>query len=152
MTATTHRATPSEPRPASDDVGRLILRIALGGVLFAHGLQKFVLTGVDQVGMFFGSLGLPLPEVAATIVATLELVGGLALVLGILVRPVALLAAVELTVAIFTAHMGVGFFADAGGWELPALIAVSLVALALLGPGRLSVLAPVSARMPAFLR
>ena len=48
----------------TEDLGRLLLRLALGGVLFAHGLQKFTVMGVDQVGQFFASLGLPAPELA----------------------------------------------------------------------------------------
>lgn len=137
-------------RLGTEDVGRVLLRLALGGVLFAHGLQKFTVMGVDQVGQFFASLGLPAPEVAAALVSTLELVGGAALVLGVLVRPIALLAALELLVASVTAH--VGFFADAGGWELPGVLALSLLALAVLGGGSLTVLGPVARRVPPLLR
>ena len=136
----------------SDDIAKLLLRIVLGGALFAHGWQKFFSMGVDQVGLFFSSLGLPMPEVAAIIVAVLELVGGALLVLGVFVRPLAVLAALELFVAIVTAHAGAGFYADGGGWELPAIIAAALVALALLGPGRFSALATLHGRIPAFLR
>lgn len=139
-------------RLTTSDLGRLLLRVSLGGVLIAHGLQKFTVMGVDQVGQFFASLGLPAPEAAAALVSTLELVGGILIVLGALVRPLAVLAAIELTVAALTAHAGAGFFADEGGWELPGLIAVSLLALALLGTGRLSVLAPLHAKLPALLR
>lgn len=137
---------------SADDYGRLLLRIVLGGVLFAHGLQKFAVSGVDGVGQFFASLGIPAPEAAAVLVATLELVGGILIVIGALVRPVAVLAAIELTVAAFTAHAGAGFYADAGGWELPVLLGGSLLALAVLGAGRFVVVAPVSARIPALLR
>lgn len=152
-----HRTTPPETSstnsPVSfEDIGRLLLRVVLGGVLFAHGLQKYQMMGIDQVGQFFGSLGIPAPALAAAVVATLELVGGIALVLGVLVRPVAILAAGELLVAAFTAHAGAGFYADAGGWELPVLLAVSLLALAVLGAGRITIVAPLSSRIPALLR
>lgn len=135
-----------------EDLGRLLLRIALGGVLFAHGLQKYQAMGVDQVGQFFTSLGIPAPAVAAAAVTVLELVGGALIVLGVLVRPVAILAAVELLVAAFTAHAGAGFYADAGGWELPVLLAVSLLALAALGGGRFSAVAALTPKIPALLR
>ncbi|SJN10229.1 hypothetical protein FM113_08580 [Leucobacter sp. 7(1)] len=134
----------------TEDLGRLSLRLALGGVLLAHGLQKFTVMGVDQVGQFFASLGLPAPELAAALVSTLELVGGAALVLGVLVRPIAVLAAAELAVASLTAHTG--FFADAGGWELPGVIALSLLGLALLGGGKLTVLGALVRRIPPLLR
>lgn len=129
-----------------------MLRLALGGVLFAHGLQKVQVMGIGGVGQFFASLGIPAPEVAAAVVTMLELIGGVAIVLGIFVRPIALLAAVELVVASLTAHAGAGFYADNGGWELPILLAVSLLALALLGSGRIGVLAPLRQKIPALLQ
>lgn len=149
-THTARSETTQQAAVGTEDWGRLLLRIALGGVLFAHGLQKFTVMGVGQVGEFFASLGLPAPELAASLVSTLELVGGIALILGVLVRPIAVLAAAELLVASLTAHDG--FYADAGGWELPGVIALSLGALAVLGTGRITVLAPISRRIPPLLR
>lgn len=145
-------AEPTGDRASVVDIAILLIRIALGGVLLAHGVQKFAMMGVDQVGQYFASLGLPAPELAAGVVATLEVVGGLAIILGVLVRPLSVIIAIELVVASVTAHGSAGFFVSDGGWELTGLLALSLVALALLGAGRLSVVAPLGARIPVFLR
>jgi putative oxidoreductase len=57
------------------------LRVAIGLIFAAHGWQKFSM-GLDGVARFFGSVGIPLPEVSAFIVAFVELVGGIGLIVG----------------------------------------------------------------------
>lgn len=121
------------------DTALLLLRIAFGGVLIAHGVQKlavFTVTGV--VGMFSG-LGIPLPEFAAPLVIAIELGGGIAIALGIGTRVAGLLAGASMLGAAGFAHLGNGLFATDGGMELPLLIAIAMFALAITGPGRFSV-------------
>lgn len=132
------------------DVAILVLRLGLGIVMLAHGLQKFG-QGMDGVSSFFGSVGIPLPAVAAPVVAGIETVGGIALIVGVLTRIVAALLAVSSTVALFTVHIGAGFFVADGGYELVLLLAIALVAVIIAGPGRFTVVNGVRG-IPAILR
>ena len=112
-----------------------LLRLGLGLLFLAHaGLKLFVFTPSGAAG-FFGSLGLP-PALAYLVIAA-ELSGGLALILGIWARAVALLLAPILLGAIVTVHGANGwlFSSPGGGWEFPAFWIVALVALAGLGDG-----------------
>ncbi len=122
----------------SRDYGIALLRVTLGGLILTHGLVKlFVFTPAGTVG-FFASLGLP--AIAAYATMALELGGGLALIAGLFVRPIALLQAVLLLGTIVTVHgaNGFSFAAKGGGWEYPVFWAVTLVVLALTGPGALA--------------
>jgi putative oxidoreductase len=113
----------------------LTLRVALGLLFIAHaGLKIFVFTPAGTAG-FFSSVGLPGWLAYVTIVW--EIVGALALILGVWARPIALLMIPILLGAIFTVHGAAGFFFTNpnGGWEFPALWIIGLIALALLGDG-----------------
>ena len=114
--------------------GALVLRVALGLAALAHGLLKvFVFTPAGTVG-FFESLGYP--AVLAWAVMAIEIVGGIALILGFYARIVAL---VQIPVLLGAAlvHLPNGWlFANAnGGWEYPVFWAAALAALVLIGPG-----------------
>jgi putative oxidoreductase len=113
----------------------LLLRVSLGLLFLAHvGLKIFVFTIPGTVG-FFQSLGFP-AAVAYAVIA-LELLGGIALIVGFYAPYVALPLAIEILGTIVTVHGANGwqFANEGGGWEFPALWAVALVALALLGDG-----------------
>lgn len=113
----------------------LVLRLALGILFLAHaGLKIFVFTPAGTAG-FFGSLGLPGWLAYVTIVW--EVVGGLALILGVWSRIAAILLIPILLGAIFTVHGPAGFFFTNpnGGWEFLALWIVGLLAVALAGDG-----------------
>lgn len=116
----------------------LILRLIVGIVFVAHGGQKLFMMGFGGVAGFFGSLGIPLPMVAAIGVTLLELVGGLALILGIGTRYVAALLVLDMLVAIVTVHLTNGFFVSDGGYELVLLLAAGALFFALAGPGQFS--------------
>ena len=114
--------------------GALVLRVALGLAALAHGLLKvFVFTPAGTVG-FFESLGYP--AVLAWAVMAIEILGGIALILGFYARIVAL---VQIPVLLGAAlvHLPNGWlFANAnGGWEYPVFWAAALAALVLIGPG-----------------
>ena len=113
----------------------LLLRLTLGGLFLAHaGLKLFVFTPAGTA-QFFTSVGLPAGLAYFTIAA--EVLGGIALILGIQTRLVALALTPILLGAIVTVHGPAGFFfTDAhGGWEYPAFWIVALVVQALLGDG-----------------
>lgn len=113
----------------------LALRVGLGLLFLAHaGLKIFTFTPAGTA-QFFGSLGLPGPLAYAVIAA--EVIGGVALLLGVFTRAVALGLTPILLGAITTVHGPAGFFftAENGGWEFPAFWALALVVQALLGGG-----------------
>lgn len=114
----------------------LLLRLALAVLFFAHfGLKFFVFTPAGTA-QFFGSLGLP--GWLAYVTMAVELVGAIALLLGIYTRVVAIVLVPVLLGAIFTVHGPAGFFFTNpnGGWEYPAFWIVGLLALALIGDGK----------------
>jgi putative oxidoreductase len=131
-------------RTTSTSIGLTALRIVLGVVFIAHGAQKFA-QGIGAVSQGFSGMGVPLAEVAAPVVAGLELVGGLFLVLGVATRVVSVLLAVDMVVAGLLAHASSGFFSQDGGFEYVLVLAVASLAVALTGPGRFSVDAAVLA-------
>lgn len=115
--------------------GATLLRITLGGLFLAHaGLKFFVFTPAGT-GQFFASLGLPVSLAYAVLLA--EIVGGIALILGIYARVVAIALIPILLGAIVTVHASAGFFFtnENGGWEFPAFWAVALLVQALIGDG-----------------
>lgn len=124
------------------------LRVTLGLLFLAHaGLKLFVFTPAGTA-QFFASLGLPAG--LAYLVIAAETVGGIALILGIYSRLVALALVPILLGAIYTVHGPAGFFFTNpnGGWEYLALWIVGLVSVALLGDGAFAV-KPTPAAKPA---
>jgi putative oxidoreductase len=116
----------------------LLLRISLGVLFLAHaGLKIFVFTP-DGTAAFFGKLGLP--SQFAYLVIAAEVLGGIALILGIATRLVALALIPILVGAIVTVHGHAGFFFSNanGGWEFPAFWIIALAAQALIGDGALA--------------
>lgn len=116
----------------------LLLRVSVGVLFLAHvGLKIFVFTVPGFMG-YLGSLGLP-SALAYPIIA-LELLGGLALILGVYAPWVALALALEMLGTIAFAHGANGwlFTKKGGGWEFPAFWAVGLVVVYLLGDGAMA--------------
>ncbi|MGZ5872581.1 MAG: DoxX family protein [Bradyrhizobium sp.] len=113
----------------------LLLRLTLGFLFLAHAsLKLFVFTPAGTAN-FFGSIGLP-SELAYLVIAA-EVLGGIALILGIWTRVVAIAATPILLGAIFAVHGAAGFFFNnpQGGWEYPAFWTIALIVQALLGDG-----------------
>jgi putative oxidoreductase len=82
----------------------LIMRIMVGGVFLSEGILKFVYTN-QGVGRFT-KLGIPAPEFTATFVGSLEIVGGVLLILGLFTRVIAIPFIIEMVVAILTTKIG----------------------------------------------
>jgi len=118
----------------------LLLRVVTGVLFLIHDAVKvFIFTPAGTAG-FFGSLGLP-PSLAYLVIA-LEFIGGVALILGVWPRLIAVILVPLLLGTIFTVHGANGFlFTNAnGGWEYPAFWALAMVALALIGDGAYALL------------
>lgn len=121
----------------------LALRLAAGVIFIAHGAQKlfgwFGGHGLEGTGQWMASIGLQPGLMMALLAGGAEFFGGLALVIGLLVRPAAAVLAITMAVAIFTVHLGHGLFLSDNGYEFAlSLLAVS-VALAFSGAGKASV-------------
>lgn len=116
----------------------LILRVVVGVVFAVHGGQKLFLMGFDGVAGFFGMIGIPMSFLAAVFVTLLELVGGIALILGIGTRYVSALLVVNMLVAMFAFHMPNGFFVADNGYELVLTLAAAALYFALTGAGSFS--------------
>ncbi len=129
-------STTSRPLSPLAPYAGTLLRLALGGLFLAHGLTKLLVFTPAGTAAYFQSLGLPGVLVYFTIVAELGI--ATALLLGVYARWIGLLGVPLLLGTIVTVHGANGFsFANAGGgWEYPALWAVALVVLFLLGDGR----------------
>ena len=125
--------------PALVTAAQTTLRIVIGFLFAAHGWQKFFQFTLDGTTAAFGQMGVPAAGLVAPVVATLEIVGGIALVLGVLTRIFAVLLTVNMLGALFLVHAPAGVFVEAGGFELVLALAAGAAAIALMGPGRMSV-------------
>jgi putative oxidoreductase len=134
--------------------GIALLRIVTGVIFFVHGWQKLFTFGYEGTTQGFTQMGVPLPAVAAAIVIAVELLGGLALILGFLTRLVALPLAIDMLVALALVHWKAGFYAAAGGYEFVLLLAGASLALFLTGAGAFALdnLGAVRRVIPARLR
>jgi len=139
------------------DLGLFLLRVAVGGIVMAHGLLKLGWVGsggsIAGAAGWFNGIGLR-PGVFWALVATLaESVGGLLTVFG-LGGPVgpAILAA-DLVVVTIVAHWAQGFWAGGGkvGWEFPVSLAAGAFAVALVGNGGWSLDALLGIDYPSWL-
>lgn len=137
-------ANPSIQRILSTGNGfaPLALRVPTGIVFMAHGAQKlfgsFGGYGLEGTGQWMASIGLEPGYLMALAAGSAEFFGGLAILLGLLTRPAALVLAFTMLVAIFTVHIGNGLFMSNNGYEFAlALLAIS-VSLLLSGGGALS--------------
>lgn len=124
--------------PSQVELGLAVLRIVTGIVFAMHGYQKFFMMGLDGTEGFFTQIGVPLPGIAAPFVATVELVGGIALAIGLKTRLVAIPLVIDMMSAIIFFHAKNGFFVPMG-IEFVLMLMTSAITLALAGPGAPSV-------------
>ena len=112
--------------------GPLPIRILAGIAFIAHGIPK--LSDPAMTKGFFGNIGLP-PELAIPI-GLLEVIGGFALLVGIVTRIVSILIIIEMIGATTVAKLSEGFV---GGFELELLLISVAISLLLTGPGKISI-------------
>ena len=133
--------------------GPLALRIPIGIIFVAHGAQKlfgaFGGYGLEGTGQWMGSIGLNPGYLMALLAGSAEFFGGLALIIGLLVRPASAALAFAMLVAIFAVHVDKGLFMANNGYEFGLALLAAAVALLISGAGRLSVDATLAARTGA---
>lgn len=95
----------------------LVTRIVIGMAFFHAGLGKW--QHMDRAIGFFDSIGIPLPAFNAYLVASMELVGGIALILGLFTRFFASGLSITMVVALMTAHSAEFAAALSGGETSP---------------------------------
>ncbi|MBM4569090.1 DoxX family membrane protein [Rhodococcus hoagii] len=123
----------------SIDISLLLVRLVMGGVLVAHGINKATgPRGFGGTAEWFKALGLEPAGVHARIAALSETGAGLMLALGLLTSVTATVVVTLMVVAAFTDHRDKGFFIFKGGWEYTLVVGVISIALAISGPGTAS--------------
>lgn len=119
-----------------DDLGRLLLRLAVGGLMLFHGLHK-LFHGVDGISGMLVAKGLPGFIAYGVLVG--EVLAPCLIILGILTRPSALVLAFTMVVAWLMVGTGKTFALDTvGAWAIESLVFyfVAALAIACLGAGR----------------
>lgn len=124
----------------------LVLRVVAGAVFAMHGYLKLS-GGVDGFGGILDGLGVPLPMFFAWVVTLVELMGGIALILGLLTHLSSKLLGIDMIVAILLVHVKNGLTGP-GGAELPLSLLAIVIALMVLGAGAWSIDAALMKKPP----
>jgi putative oxidoreductase len=123
----------SSPRQLS--LGLAALRVAVATIFIRHGAQKLFVFGFAGVTDAFTHMGVPFPGLMGPFIGLLEFFGGIALLVGLLTRLLAVGFMCDMLGAIFLVLLKKGF----SGFELEFLLLGSSLALALTGAGRFSI-------------
>jgi putative oxidoreductase len=125
------------------EVGLLVIHVAIGSFVAAHGAQKLfgILGGygLDGTGQYLEGFGLRPGKLFAFGAGSAELVGGVALAAGFFTPGAAALVAATMLVAARTDHRGKGFWIYNGGYEYVLTNAAVVIGLAFNGAGTWSV-------------
>ncbi|MEJ7801540.1 MAG: DoxX family protein [Ilumatobacter sp.] len=124
-------------RPAAP----LVIRVTVGIIFLWHGINKFRGAGISGVEGAFDMWGVPAPSVTAPLTAVIEIVGGTALIIGLLTRVAAGLLAIVIVGALLFVTIELGLISSEPkpGAELDLALLAGLIAVMLLGPGPVSV-------------
>lgn len=116
-------------------VALLLARIAVGFIFIAHGWQKLFVLGIGGTTKLFASANVPLSAVTAPAISVLELAGGAALVLGLLLPVVGTLLAFDMIGAIIWVHGPNGLWLEKGGYEFVLSLCAAALAIGFTGGG-----------------
>lgn len=116
----------------------LVMRLALGAIMFAHGYQK-VFHGLQHFAQGVGSMGIP--AWLGYVSAFTELIGGILIFIGFFTRPAAFAVCINLCVAIWKVHFHNGLMGspDHPGFEFPLAAATLAFALIFFGAGPIAI-------------
>ena len=128
--------------PRQVNLGLTVLRVAVATIFIRHGAQKLFVFGFAGVTGAFTHMGVPFPGLMGPLIGVLEFFGGIALVIGLLTRLVALGLVFDMLGAILLVQLKRGF----SGFELEFLLLGSSLALVLTGAGGFSVDALIAGR------
>jgi putative oxidoreductase len=121
------------------DVGLLLLRLLIGLTVAAHGSQKlfgaFGGGGLHGTGTWLESIGFRPARRQALMAGGTELIGGIALAVGLMTPVAAAMVIGVMAVAAVAGHGGKGFFITKGGWEYCLILAGTAAVVAFTGPG-----------------
>ena len=124
--------------------GSIPLRIGVGMLFVAHGLQKtfglFGGAGIEGFSKFLSGLGFAPSIFWAYVAGYTELLGGLCILAGAYTKIASSLLCILMVVATLKVHLAKGFFMGQGGFEYNFLILCSLVSLFITGPGKYSII------------
>jgi len=129
------------PSRVVHDVGLLVLRLGVAAVFIAHGMSDIFDAGVSTNIDNYTGAGIPLPALSAPFAAYIQFLGGIALILGFLTRPVAAGLVVVMAGALIWVHRGEPLVMGQNGSGSGFAFAMGVASLAvlLLGAGRFSV-------------
>ncbi|MCP9677374.1 DoxX family protein [Escherichia fergusonii] len=122
-----------------EDFGKLLLRLAVGGLMLFHGVYK-LFAGIDGISGMLIAKGFPGFIAYGVLIG--EVVAPVLIILGILTRPSALVIALTMVVAWLMVGMGkTGMLDKTGAWAIESLVYffVAALAVAFLGAGRYAV-------------
>ena len=116
-----------------------MLRIVIGGLFIWHGIDKFDV-GISMIDEMFTMWGVPAPGLTAPLTAVVEIVAGIMLVVGLGTRVAAMALSVVMIGALIYVKQDLGIISSQPmpGAELDLALLAGLVAVIVLGPGRLS--------------
>jgi putative oxidoreductase len=123
----------------NDDLGKLIVRVTVGGLMLTHGIGK-VTGGIQPIVEMVRSKGMPGAFAYGVYVG--EVVAPILIIIGLLTRPAAAVLAFNMVVAVALAHPGDIFkLGEHGEWklELHAFYFFCAVAVMIMGSGKYGV-------------
>jgi putative oxidoreductase len=124
--------------PRAGSWGLVPLRAVVGLTFLMHGGMKLFTMGIGGTTTMMAQMGVPLPPVSAVMVTGVELLGGLAILLGLFTRVAGALLACDMLGVILIVKLRGGFFSPRG-FELELALLGACLTLVMLGSGGLSI-------------
>jgi len=129
----------------------VLIRLVVGAVFLSEGIQKFLSPNEPGVGRFV-KIGIPAPQIMASVVSVVEIVCGILIIVGLVTRLAAILLIVDMLVAISPTKIPIliksGFWAMAHEARVDYAMLLGSIFLLIAGAGAWS----IDARLPSEIR